>query len=343
MAEHVQADLELMLTELEQMQRVGLLTPEETKLVIKKRKRFEYKLQKQTKVKEDILSFIQYESSLLDLIEMRRAKIGYLHKKNEIDGAISKRINKLFRIAECRFGQTDPKIWMTHLAFLQRLDWKAEAGKVLERFKQVLSQVEDVWIYAARFHSSNTDLARRHLLEALRIHGSSIPIYREYFMVELHFLKNEKEEKDQQADESQIVEVVFLKAVEATNEPLFASELLGLAIKSKIPKLYEKLKNAYIEKHGDKCSTWVSLAILELYEKPFQDNRTVCKKVNDATNVLLDGIERLQSHEMMEESIQILQQVEDISGNQAMFRILEKCHYYHLLTDELTKIFYEYK
>ena len=89
MAEHVQADLELMLTELEQMQRVGLLTPEETKLVIKKRKRFEYKLQKQTKVKEDILSFIQYESSLLDLIEMRRAKIGYLHKKNEIDGAIT--------------------------------------------------------------------------------------------------------------------------------------------------------------------------------------------------------------------------------------------------------------
>ena len=49
MAERVQADLELMLTELEQMQRVGLLSPEETKLVIKKRKRFEYKLQKQVR------------------------------------------------------------------------------------------------------------------------------------------------------------------------------------------------------------------------------------------------------------------------------------------------------
>ena len=49
MAERVQADLELMLGELEQMQRVGLLSPEETKLVIKKRKRFEYKLQKQVR------------------------------------------------------------------------------------------------------------------------------------------------------------------------------------------------------------------------------------------------------------------------------------------------------
>ena len=53
MAERVQADLELMLTELEQMQRVGLLSPEETKLVIKKRKRFEYKLQKQVRSEHD--------------------------------------------------------------------------------------------------------------------------------------------------------------------------------------------------------------------------------------------------------------------------------------------------
>ena len=40
--------------------------------VIKKRKHFEYKLQKRTKEKEDILSYIQYESSLLHLIGMRR-------------------------------------------------------------------------------------------------------------------------------------------------------------------------------------------------------------------------------------------------------------------------------
>ena len=103
MAERVQADLELMLTELEQMQRVNLLTPEEVKMLIKRRKRFEYKLQKQTKVKEDILAYIQYEGCLLDLIELRRDKIGYLHKKNEIDNAIAKRIHKLFKIAEHRY------------------------------------------------------------------------------------------------------------------------------------------------------------------------------------------------------------------------------------------------
>ena len=103
MAERVQADLELMLTELEQMQRVNLLSPEEVKVLIKRRKRYEYKLQKQTKIKEDILAYIQYEGCLLDLIELRRDKIGYLHKKNEIDGAIAQRIHKLFKIVEHRY------------------------------------------------------------------------------------------------------------------------------------------------------------------------------------------------------------------------------------------------
>ena len=102
MAERVQKNLESMLTELEQMQRVGLLSQEETKMVMKKRKRFEYKLEKQTKIKEDILAYIQYECCLLDLIELRRDKIGYLHKKGEIDDAIARRINKLFRITEHR-------------------------------------------------------------------------------------------------------------------------------------------------------------------------------------------------------------------------------------------------
>ncbi len=126
MADRVQADLELMLNELEQMQRVGLLSPDEVKQVVKRRKRFEYNWQKQTKVKEDILRYIQYECSLLDLIELRRDKIGYLHKKHQIDGAIARRINDLFRIARSRFGQTDSKLWITHIAFLQRMGWDAE-------------------------------------------------------------------------------------------------------------------------------------------------------------------------------------------------------------------------
>ena len=75
MAELVEHNLEGMLNELEQIQRVELLSPEDVKEVVKRRQRFEYKLQKRQKKKEDILAYIQYECALLQLIEMRRDKI----------------------------------------------------------------------------------------------------------------------------------------------------------------------------------------------------------------------------------------------------------------------------
>ena len=156
MAERVQQDLELMITELEQMQRVGLLSAEETKMVIKKRKRFEYKMQKQTKIKEDILAYIQYECSLLDLIELRRDKIGYLHKKNEIDDAIAKRIHRLFKITEHRFGHVDEKVWITHLG-------KSKFHE--KKNSQSIADLTSIWIKIFRlpilFNISNFRIFKR--------------------------------------------------------------------------------------------------------------------------------------------------------------------------------------
>ena len=40
-----------------------------------------------------------------------------MHKKDDIDYAIARRINKLFRILEHRFA-ADLKIWSSHIAFL---------------------------------------------------------------------------------------------------------------------------------------------------------------------------------------------------------------------------------
>ena len=80
-----------------------------------------------------------------------------------------------------RFGQIDAKLWITHLAFLKRMDWKAESGKILERFVQTLSHKEEIWIFAARFqleHQKSMDVARTLLLKGLRFHKDSIQLYR---------------------------------------------------------------------------------------------------------------------------------------------------------------------
>lgn len=72
MAEFVEQNLEEMIPELEQMQRVGLFTPAETSVILRKRKAFEYKLKRQTKSKEDFLEYIQYEINVLALVRKRR-------------------------------------------------------------------------------------------------------------------------------------------------------------------------------------------------------------------------------------------------------------------------------
>ena len=64
---------------------------EEVRELVRKRKQYEYKLQKRSKVKEDFLEYITYESNLLKLLEMRRESTGYQHKQAEIEGSIKTR------------------------------------------------------------------------------------------------------------------------------------------------------------------------------------------------------------------------------------------------------------
>ena len=74
--------MEEMINEVEQIERVNLLlTGDEVKELLRKRKQFEYKLQKRSKSKDDFLEYIQYESNLLRLITMRRESIGYNNRR----------------------------------------------------------------------------------------------------------------------------------------------------------------------------------------------------------------------------------------------------------------------
>ena len=136
MAEYVEQRMEEMLGEVEQMERVNLLEPKEVKELIKKRKHFEYKIQKKTKEKEDYLAYIQYETNLLRLLALRRENTGYQHKKAEIEGGIKVRINKLFKILEHRF-QSDVTVWLSHLHFLKEAQWEASVSRIYLRMLQV--------------------------------------------------------------------------------------------------------------------------------------------------------------------------------------------------------------
>ncbi|KAI9563663.1 hypothetical protein GHT06_011127 [Daphnia sinensis] len=187
MAEFVDLRLEEMIPELEEMQRVELFTEEEIKAVVKKRRDFEYKLQKHTKVKEDYLKYIQYEINLLMLVRIRRNKIGCQFKKPEIDHAIGNRINKMFMYATSRFP-SDLKIWLSHIEFCKRMRWTSSITRIFVRLLAVKSNEPSLWIMAAKWEFEENGSAangRGLLLRALRFHPESIQLYTEAFRLEL--------------------------------------------------------------------------------------------------------------------------------------------------------------
>ena len=234
MAEFVQASLEKMLTELEQLQRIQLLSTDEVKMVIKKRKKFEYKMQKREKQKNDILAYIKYESSLLNLIAIRRDQTQYMNKKNEIDFAIAKRINKLFRILEHRFAG-DLLIWSSHIVFLKEMKWTESIGKIYRRMLQVHPDKIDLWISAGRHelednsskNINNIENARTLFMEGLRFHPHSVELLLESFRLELLFilkLKNDPdnyvvpEENKEAILNGKIAEAICKKGVESLKQ-----------------------------------------------------------------------------------------------------------------------------
>lgn len=246
------------------------------------------------------------------------------------------------------------------MAFLKRMDWKVEAGKVLRRFVQALPQHEETWIFAARFEmekESAIGLARTLLLEGLRFHNDSIPLYREYFTLELECLQkarnNPKEvfDNDEQKEKilnGDVVRTVFESAVQAVKEHIFVSELLGLTLKSNIPKLFEKLKRSLMDNCQDQAWSWLITASLELYSTP-NENRSKVQKVEDCTNIILEGLEALKSEEVLNEGLQILQDIcekQPDMQNQcehSVFQLLEKGKEFDVLNDEQSKIFSDHQ
>ncbi|XP_071796690.1 U3 small nucleolar RNA-associated protein 6 homolog isoform X2 [Asterias amurensis] len=187
MAEFVHQNIEETLQELEQLERVGLFTKPEIKTIVKKRTNFEYRLVRLKKEKEDFLRYIQYEINLLALIKTRRERLGYFFKKDEIEYAIIRRIQRLFRRA-CTMFCDDQKLWFSHIQFCKKWNMKNELSKLFTKLLKVYSKNPALWIIAAKFQMEDNlsaENARSLLLRAIRHHPKSQKLRVEYFRMEL--------------------------------------------------------------------------------------------------------------------------------------------------------------
>lgn len=314
MAEFVQQSLEEMTSELQQLQRVELFSPQEVKSILKKRTTFEYKIQKQQKNKADFLGYIQYEVGVLSLLKIRREKIGYTHKKHEIDYAIAQRINKLYRILEHRFA-SDTKIWTSHIAFLKEQGWRSAVSKIYRRMLQEHQNNIGMWIAAAKFEMEdvgNAETARTVMLEAIRFHPKSERLFREYFRLELMFVDQLKkrsqvlgiaeEDLNDLPDETRdavldgkIAMAVYRKAVAEIGEAGFVGSLLAVACDFEFTAqiqwdIVESLKEDFAAEE----IAYDTRARYELVQR----GRSLNKSVEQCCEVYESGLERLPTKKM---------------------------------------------
>lgn len=279
MAEYVQQSIEEMLPELEQIERVGICTAEETRKILKKRKNYEYKLRRRTKCKEDYLQYIQYELSVLKLVRLRRKKIAYRHKKKEIDVAIIHRIHNLFRLATIRFSE-DVKLWLSHIEFAQSRGEKSNVSRIFTKLLQIHNSKPDLWILAAKWEweTNNSPENARHLLQmGLRYLNTNKQLWLEYFRMELLYAEKLRQRKtvlgideslpeaDEMSDavlEGQIAEVVHQKALENIPDDVdFILSFLPVCRLFDFTKpIKDKILSSLREKYSDRPQTWDALA-----------------------------------------------------------------------------------
>uniref|UniRef100_A0A8C9U558 UTP6 small subunit processome component n=1 Tax=Scleropages formosus TaxID=113540 RepID=A0A8C9U558_SCLFO len=282
MAEIVQQRLEDRIPGLEQLERVGLFTKKEVRLVIKKSTALEYKLHRPMLRKEDFITYIEYEIGVLELIKKRRLRIGYNFKKDEIEFPIMSRISSVFRRATAKW-KDDLQLWLSHVAFCKKWNMKTQVSKVFLSLLAIHPDKPALWIMAAKceMEDRNSSESARHLfLRALRFHPKNKKVYLEYFRMELmHAEKLRRQQKELEQAEMAMVsasfsmeilngklaEVVYKEATEKIKDAEFVLSFLNIAALFDFTKeLQEMILQDLQNKYANDPLTWDYMAKCEL-------------------------------------------------------------------------------
>ncbi|MEE6507023.1 hypothetical protein FKM82_007951 [Ascaphus truei] len=232
MAEFIQRRIEDRIPELEQLERVGLLTGKEVKSVLKKVTALEYKIHRRSVSKEDFIGYVQ--------------RVGYSFKKDEIEYVIVQRIHRVFSRATNKW-KDDLQLWLSHVAFCKKWNCKSQLSKTFAAVLAIHPDKPALWIMTAKWEMEDrlsSESARHVFLRALRFHPDSAKVYREYFRMELMNAEKQRKEKEElerakmdlgeagyseEILQGQLATVVYKNAVQKIPGAEFHLSLLSIA------------------------------------------------------------------------------------------------------------------
>lgn len=127
MADVVQYKLERMVDEFEDLEQRGLFTRREIAEIVKQRRKFEYRLKRPSPLKQDFLTYIEYETQLDTLRMLRKKSVArelmkqgnknLKKSKSDVAGLI--RIIDIYELALKRF-KGDIDLWFRYLEFCRQ-------------------------------------------------------------------------------------------------------------------------------------------------------------------------------------------------------------------------------
>ncbi|MCO5605738.1 hypothetical protein L7F22_059922 [Adiantum nelumboides] len=145
MADSVYYHLERMLPELDDLKERRLFSDAEVKEIARRRREFEFRLERRSKMKEDYLSYIEYELQVEKLRLLRKKSlVRELHsfrrrwQPSLCDRASAMRIMLIYQLAVTRF-KGDLDLWMQYLEYCKCRGTRRKQ-KVLINTSSVLHQ-----------------------------------------------------------------------------------------------------------------------------------------------------------------------------------------------------------
>ncbi|XP_075978746.1 U3 small nucleolar RNA-associated protein 6 homolog [Anticarsia gemmatalis] len=266
MAEQVNQRIEDMINELEQMRRTDLYDDEEIKEISRKRKEFEYHIQRRVKQKEDFAQYIAYELALLEDISLRRKKLKFGEKKADIEYAIAKRLNKVFKQFIYRF-QDDIEIYFEYIKFCRSVGFDYAMSGIIGQMLQIHGDKPKVWQLASKWESkeqNNLDNARNFLLKGLQRHADSEVLYLELFDIELITLTFKAESDEDREKQVKRADIVWRNGVKNITNVSFLFSIFDLCSKYEIKESFvDDVKQEIWSRRDDK-DVWSYIASKEL-------------------------------------------------------------------------------
>jgi len=181
----VEKTMQEMVPELDDLKRKSIFNEDEIRQIVKRRRDFEYGMQRNPAKHQDFLNYIQYEVAV-ECLRSRRSKALHWRKKTISDFAGFRRMHIIFDRGVRKF-KGDMRMWYQYIDFCLRSGSTKVLSRVLLRALKFHPREVHLWLLAAdtELKCGHIKAARTLLVRALRFAPKSAKLWGEFLRLEV--------------------------------------------------------------------------------------------------------------------------------------------------------------